>query len=173
MAIAEERRSAQNRQRVTGVSKIVLGILLRSVTHATFSPNRMSRPSSSRTLKPPSTPVKSRVSPGSTQVRARTQSGVRSVTPVRSKAPEVVVPPSPSVPLSIKEVIALKRAEAKKGQLKAGDGPLDNLASAEDALPDAPSKQEEDDILGRLSVRETIERARSTGENRPITFASC
>jgi hypothetical protein len=76
--------------------------------------------------------------------------------------------------LSIKEVIALKRAEAKKGQSKAGNGSLDNLASAaEDALPDAPSKQEEDDILGRLSVRETIERARNTGENRPITFASC
>jgi len=135
--------------------------------------SQIRQPSSSRTLKPPSTPVKSKASAGSTPVRARTQSGVRSATPVKLKAPEVAVPPTPSAPLSIKEVIALKRAEAKKAKSGAGNGSLDSFASLEDALPDAPSKQEEDDILGRLPVRETIERARNTGENRPFIFVSC
>lgn len=127
---------------------------------------------SSRTLKSPSTPVKARVSPGITPVRTRTQSGPRTATPVKPKTPEVA-PPTPRVPLSIKEVIALKRAEAKKGQSKAGNGPLDSFTSLEDALPNAPNKQEEEDILGRLSVRETIDRARNTGENPPITCVSC
>lgn len=182
--------------------------------------SRIPQPSSSRTLKPPSTPIKSKVSPGSTPDRARTQSGVRPAAPVKSVAPEVVpptptvplslketaglkkatkvspgstparvrtqsgvrsaapvkskapevVPPTPAAPLSIKEIIALKRAEAKKGQTKAGSGSLDNVVNPEDALPDVSRKQEEDDILGRLSVRETIERARNTGKNQSITF---
>ena len=61
-----------------------------------------------------------------------------------------VVPQTPSVPLSLKEAIALKRAEAEKGQAKTVNGPLDSFESLEDALPNAPSKQE-DDILGRLT----------------------
>jgi len=65
--------------------------------------------------------------------------------------------------LSLKEAIALRRAEAKKAQAKGAGGGLDSLASLEDAIPDA-SKPEEEDLLGRLSVRDTIERARSTGE---------
>lgn len=126
--------------------------------------SRIPQPSSSRTPKPPSTPIRSKVSSGSTPVRSRTQPGARAVTPAKSKASEV--PQTPSVPLSIKEVIALKRAEVKK-QSKAGNGSLDSCASPEDALPNA-SSQQEDDILGRLSVRETIEKARNTGENQPI-----
>jgi hypothetical protein len=128
--------------------------------------SRIPQPSSSRTLKQPSTPIKKVISRG-TPIKARAQPGARAVTPVKSKVE--VVPQTPSVPLSIKEVIALKRAEAKKGQSKAANGPLDSFESLEDALPNAPSKQE-DDILGRLSVRETIERARSTGENQSITL---
>ena len=131
--------------------------------------SRIPQPSSSRTLKQPSTPTKKVTSRG-TPVRARAQPGARAVTPVKSKVEtSEVVPQTPSVPLSIKEVIALKRAEAKKGQSKAVNGPLDSFESLEDALPNAPIKQE-DDILGRLSVRETIERARSTGENQSITL---
>ena len=126
--------------------------------------SRVPQPLSSRTLKPPSTPVRAKVSSGSTPISSRT----RALTPVKSKASEVV-PQTPTVPLSIKEVIALKRAEAKKGQSKAGNGSLDSLASPEDALSNAPSQQE-DDILGRLSVRETIEKARNTGENQPATL---
>jgi hypothetical protein len=129
--------------------------------------SRTPQPFSSRTLKQPSTPIKKVVSRDSL-VKTRAQQGARAATPVKSKVDtSEVVPPTPSVPLSLKEVIALKRAEAKKGQAKAANGPLDNFESLEDALPNAPSKQEED-ILGRLSVRETIERARSTGENQSI-----
>ena len=131
--------------------------------------SRIPQPSSSRTLKQPSTPIKKAPSRG-TPIRARAQPGSRAVTPVKSKVEaSEVVPQSPSVPLSIKEVIALRRAEAKKGQSKAANGPLDSFESLEDALPNVPSKQE-DDILGRLSVRETIERARDTGENQSVTL---
>ncbi|KAJ7757733.1 hypothetical protein DFH07DRAFT_742106 [Mycena maculata] len=66
----------------------------------------------------------------------------------------------PEMPqLSIKEAIALKRAEAKKAQQTTG--PLDNFAGLEDAIPNAAPP--EDDILGRPPLRETIERAKSTG----------
>ena len=131
--------------------------------------SRIPQPSSSRTLKQPSTPIRKVASRGS-PIKARAQPGGRATTPVKSKV-EVsdVVPQTPSVPLSIKEVIALKRAEAKKGQAKAANSPLDSFESLEDALPNAPSKQE-DDILGRVSIRETIERARSTGKNQSITL---
>jgi hypothetical protein len=131
--------------------------------------SRIPQPSSSRSLKQPSTPIK-KVSSRGSPIKARAQPGARAATPVKSKIEaSEVVPQTPSVPLSIKEVIALKRAEAKKGQAKAANGPLDSFESLEDALPNAPSKQE-DDILGRLSVRETIERARSTGENQSSTL---
>lgn len=131
--------------------------------------SRIPQPSSSRTLKQPSTPIK-KVSSRGTPIKTRAQPVARAVTPVKSKVEaSEVVPQTPSVPLSIKEVIALKRAEARKGQSKAANGPLDSFESLEDALPNAPDKQE-DDILGRLSVRETIEKARSTGENRSITL---
>ncbi|CAA7269657.1 unnamed protein product [Cyclocybe aegerita] len=128
--------------------------------------SRIPQPPSSRpSLKPPSTPGKTRITTGSTPIRTRTQSTPRSPAPAKAKVASQPPPPSPapSAPaLSIKEAIALKRAEAKKAQEKAGSGGLDNLGSLEDALPDAP-KQEEDDLLGRLTVRDTIESARSTG----------
>ncbi|KAL0953182.1 hypothetical protein HGRIS_004437 [Hohenbuehelia grisea] len=68
--------------------------------------------------------------------------------------------------LSTRELIALKRAEAKKAQASRGASGIDSFTSIEDALPStSPHKREfaEEDILGRLSIRETIERARSTG----------
>ena len=130
--------------------------------------SRIPQPPPSRTLKQPSTPIKKVPSKG-TLIKARAQPGARAATPVKSKVESSEVPQTPSVPLSLKEVIALKRAEAKKGQAKAANGPLDSFESLEDALPNTPTKQE-DDILGRLSVRETIERARSTGENQSITL---
>lgn len=131
--------------------------------------SRIPQSSSPRIARPPLTPVGSKVSSRSTPIRTKTQPSARAVTPVKSKAPEVPVPQTPTVPLSLKEVIALKRAEAKKEQSKAGNGSLDSFASLEDTLPNAPNKQE-DDILGRLSVRETIEKARNTGDNQPITL---
>ncbi|KAF8131287.1 hypothetical protein K438DRAFT_1643160 [Mycena galopus ATCC 62051] len=68
----------------------------------------------------------------------------------------------PSKPLSIKEAIALKRAQAKKAQTSGGVSPLDDLSSLADSIPNAPPP-EDDDILGRPPLRETIERAKSTG----------
>jgi hypothetical protein len=72
----------------------------------------------------------------------------------------------PAVPaMSIKEQIALKRAEAKKAMAaRNGGGGLDDMSSLEDAIPGEPVAPAEEDILGRWSVRETIERARSTGD---------
>ncbi|KAJ6589021.1 hypothetical protein B0H19DRAFT_1102525 [Mycena capillaripes] len=67
-----------------------------------------------------------------------------------------------SKPLSIKEAIALKRAQAKKSQTSGGVSPLDDLSSLADAIPNAPPPEDED-ILGRPPLRDTIERAKSTG----------
>lgn len=74
--------------------------------------------------------------------------------------------------MSIKEAIALKRAEARKvmenRSRSAGVNVLDGL---EDALPAvATAPKEDDDILGRDNLREVIERAKSTGEwKNPFT----
>lgn len=54
----------------------------------------------------------------------------------------------------------MKRAEAKKTKGIGGSG---HLGSLEDANPIASNVAPEEDLLGRLSVKETIERARSTG----------
>ncbi len=65
--------------------------------------------------------------------------------------------------MSTKEVIALKRAEAKKAM--AAQKALSEhggLNGFEDMLPTSAHAADEDD-LGRLSMRETIERARSSG----------
>ena len=57
----------------------------------------------------------------------------------------------------------MKRADAKKALSKSTSG--SGVGGLEDALPDvAGIQQEDEDLLGRLSVRETIEQARSTGE---------
>jgi hypothetical protein len=131
----------------------------------------MSRiPTSSTTrspYKPPPSPAKSRVG-ASTPTRARTKSTTRSTTPSK---PAIENDYLTSVPaLSIKEAIALKRAEAKKP--KAGGSGLGSLAGLEDALPTTASRQDDDDILGRWSVKEAIERARNTGDYR-IGFCVC
>lgn len=65
--------------------------------------------------------------------------------------------------MSIREAIALKRAEAKKAQTGLPDG---GGMDWEAKIPDLPAQaaQDSDDILGRWPLRETIERGRSTGE---------
>ncbi|KAI0691314.1 hypothetical protein BC835DRAFT_1509395 [Cytidiella melzeri] len=87
--------------------------------------------------------------------------------PAKSKSFEDEPPGGPSPPpMSIREQIALKRAEAKKAMSKSlGSGAgFDDFSSLVDALPAALGKPEEDAVdLGRWSVKETIERARSTG----------
>ncbi|CAK5263046.1 unnamed protein product [Mycena citricolor] len=110
-----------------------------------------------------------KLTPGGT-ARTRTTSSIkRATTPVKSTtisrrndAPKVPVLDDPADrPLSIKEAIALKRAEAKKAQA-AKSTPLDDFSTLEDAIPDAPPPEEED-ILGRPPLRETIEKAKQTG----------
>ncbi|KAF8959453.1 hypothetical protein BDZ97DRAFT_1906209 [Flammula alnicola] len=115
--------------------------------------SRIPQPSSSRSgIRPPSTPVKSRIAPSNDPVRTRTLS-TRSATPSKPKVAEAppLPPPSP-------------------GHASGGGG-LDGLSTLEDALPTVVGKQEEDDLLGRLSIRDTIEQARSTGSLNLATRA--
>ncbi|GLB40539.1 putative leucine rich repeat [Lyophyllum shimeji] len=128
--------------------------------------SRIPPPSSSRsTTRAPTTPVKSRGAAPLTP-RVRTQS-TKSTTPSKpSSKPVVNAAPSqdtPPPPLSIKEAIALRRAEAKKAQSKLSSGPQHDFLSLDDASPVPAMKQEDEDILGRWPIRETIERARSSG----------
>ncbi|KAH9483257.1 hypothetical protein JR316_0005361 [Psilocybe cubensis] len=136
--------------------------------------SRIPQPSSSRTsLKPPTTPGKSRIattsspSASAASTRTRTISTARSKTPTKPKANTSPPPPKdpPAPTLSIKEAIALKRAEAKKAQAKLGSGAgsrgLEDIGDLADALPEVKPPEEED-LLGRLPVRDTIEQARST-----------
>lgn len=51
-------------------------------------------------------------------------------------------------------------------------GEADKWTGLEDTMPDAP-KPEEEDLLGRMSVRDTIERARNTGKSQTVTPAWC
>lgn len=114
-------------------------------------------------LRPPSTPVRTRLNSTNTPLKARGQSSARSKTPTkRVPSPTPQVPTGP--PLSIKEAIALRRADAKKAQVKGSNNGGNDFISLDDSSPLTTTKQEEEDVLGRWSVRETIERARSTGD---------
>ncbi|THU97663.1 outer arm dynein light chain 1 [Dendrothele bispora CBS 962.96] len=132
-------------------------------------------------LPPPSTrdrsrsPMKPSPSPSPSKSRMGTTTPVRATTPVRTRTKSSTGPrkpvekeePPPTPTMSIKEQIALKRAEAKKAMTArsgGGDGGgLNDMSSLEDAIPGTPPPPPEEDILGRWSVRETIERARSSG----------
>jgi hypothetical protein len=80
--------------------------------------------------------------------------------PLKSPAALPVEPPRSPAKLSVREQIALKRAEAKKTTLAvpSGDGGL-----GPDSVPGPLTPVEEDDPLGRLPLREVIERAKSSG----------
>ncbi|KAJ6545025.1 hypothetical protein DFH09DRAFT_1088225 [Mycena vulgaris] len=132
--------------------------------------SRIPQPSRSTPRKTPASPA---IPPAS---RVRTKSTVpRATTPSKPARkpysdtdsfldkPKFTQEEPLSKPLSIKEAIALKRAEAKKSQTSAAPpSPLDDFSGLEDAIPNAPPP-EEDDPLGRPSLRDTIERAKSTG----------
>ncbi|KII89737.1 hypothetical protein PLICRDRAFT_52904 [Plicaturopsis crispa FD-325 SS-3] len=125
-------------------------------------PKTLATPSRSRApspLKPPGSPSTPRLRTKSTPNK-----------PSRTTAPPPPLPDSdvPTKPaLSIKEAIALKRAEAKKSAMKSGTGGggLDTMDSLEYALADAVKPSDDDNVaeLGRWSVKETIERGRNTG----------
>ncbi|KAF6743555.1 leucine-rich repeat-containing protein 40 [Ephemerocybe angulata] len=120
------------------------------------------KPSTSST---PSKPTRT-LTPATPSARTRTTSTLaRATTPTRK--PRNEEPTSPAKPaLSTKERIALMRAEAKKAQGGASSGGgLGDMSTLDEALP-ANSQQateEEADLLGRMPLRETIEKARSTG----------
>lgn len=142
------------------------------------TPSKASAPTPSPSPTPSQSRITSTLSPG--VLRARTKSNVRptaaSPTPSRSRTPstaprpvatrppvpkvkpqEPVTPSAPAVSaLSIREAIALKRAEAKKGKVSPA-------ISAEDEVPPTSEPEPEEDIYGRQSVRDTIRKARETG----------
>ncbi|KAJ8496870.1 hypothetical protein ONZ51_g836 [Trametes cubensis] len=108
-----------------------------------------------------------RSQPSLKNVRPATRSPTKS--PARRPQPlpaEEDIPPSPKPQLSIREQIALKRAEAKKAAVKtspAGSVSGD-FAGLENASPETFNQPPPIDVdLGRWSIKETIERARSSG----------
>ncbi|ETW83479.1 hypothetical protein HETIRDRAFT_383547 [Heterobasidion irregulare TC 32-1] len=124
-------------------------------------------PATSRLRSPsPTTFPTSRLSPTTTSsttaspARLRTKSTPK---PVTRKPAVVEAPPLPkATPLSIREAIALKRSEAKKAMTASGGA--SPIVRAAAGLDDALFAQEDPNLdMGRRSVRETIERARSTG----------
>ncbi|KAJ3561359.1 hypothetical protein NP233_g10241 [Leucocoprinus birnbaumii] len=146
----------------------------RTRTQSTTATGRAgtSTPTSSTTLRPTTPGVRKTGSAMSlkTKVPATPKSKPGSPTKLKPSistnvnahaAPEKV-PPTPS--MSIREAIALKRAEAKKTQAKSVGGALADMSTLEEALPPhAIPTQEEEDLLGRATLREAIEKARSTG----------
>lgn len=127
-------------------------------------------PSKPRSLAPPASrlrptsPSKPSVNTA-TPTRIRTKSTPQSPNKAARSQQLEEEPPVPKTPISIKEAIALKRAEAKKANLsKPAGGNLDDFTGLEEADPNQLNEEESVDELGRLSLKETIERARSTGE---------
>lgn len=131
--------------------------------------SRIPQSSSSRSPLKPST--NSPVSNPSTNSKFRTplRTGVSPTPPSSKTSSGTTNQDTVSSSLSIKEAIALRRAEAKKTQLKA---PSNDFISLEDASPVPVPQKEEEDILGRWPIRETIERARSTGQNATLVTVS-
>lgn len=149
------------------------GFLISTTNIGEMSRIPQTRSPSKPSARAPTTPLRNKSSssalaPPSIRVRTTSTPRATAATPARVKSTYEDAPPVPSSTpaLSIKEAIALRRAEAKKAQAKSpiSGGGLDSLESLQDAIPDALKPTEEEDILGRLSIRDTIERARSTGE---------
>ncbi|KAI0058741.1 L domain-like protein [Artomyces pyxidatus] len=150
---------------------------------ASPSNSRLGSPSASRILKPststlsvPSSPRSRATSPtklgkqapsptpSSSPTRLRTKSTPR---PPASKLVEETPVPSKAPPMSLKEAIAMKRAETKKAMAASQSAVRggDEWTGLESAVPDsAGAKEHSVDVdLGRWSVRDTIERARNSG----------
>ncbi|KAI0298049.1 hypothetical protein B0F90DRAFT_1735930 [Multifurca ochricompacta] len=99
--------------------------------------------------------------------RPRTKSPTKPPTRLRPNEPEQATP-SKAPPMSMKEAIALKRAEAKKAmtvqKATTARDRLNGYDGVDDASPAAGgTPATEGDDLGRPSIRDTIERARSSG----------
>ncbi|KAG5340891.1 hypothetical protein C0989_012643 [Termitomyces sp. Mn162] len=124
--------------------------------------SRFQSSSSHSPLKPATNSRGSSISANSRFRTPSTRSGISPTPKTPSGATDQV---TTSSSLSIKEAIALRRAEAKKAQSKVSSN---DFVSSEDASPLPVPKKDEEDILGRWPIRETIERARSTGHDDKI-----
>lgn len=92
------------------------------------------------------------------------KSPVRKATKPPSPADPESSPASPKPALSLREAIALKRAEAKKAKASANTSSVDAFAEIDENFKPVQKQKGEDLLdLGRWSVRETIERSRSSG----------
>ena len=125
-----------------------------SIPKPTSTPSTPSKPKPKPATRPTLTPKSSnpRLNP----------SPNKPTTPLPQKQRKVELDPTKPA-LSLKEVIAQKRAEARK--LKS-TSPVQSDPSTlgDDTVPAVLSRsQEEAEDFGRWSLRETIERARSTG----------
>ncbi|KIY74288.1 hypothetical protein CYLTODRAFT_448050 [Cylindrobasidium torrendii FP15055 ss-10] len=134
---------------------------------ATLSPSPTPRTRATSTLSPevprprtkstasavPRTRTTSTVPPVPTSPKPRQAAATKSPAP----KPKAEAPSSSAAQLSIREAIALKRAEARKIKTKSPS------PAPEDQVPPTNERIPEDDLYGRQSVKETVERARSTG----------
>ena len=128
-------------------------------------PSSLSTPTSKTRPKPPPSPTPTpalRPKPSLKTLKPKSPAVSRRTPPLPSPthAP-------PSKPLSIREQIALKRAQAKDAAGRSGSPASgSDFGSLEDADPTTLKKRPEDAMidLGRWSVKETIERARSSGQ---------
>jgi hypothetical protein len=116
-----------------------------------------------RTISSNAKPSQSSSDRGPSSDRLRTHSVTKSPSRLRLKEPEPATPAKAAPTMSMKEAIAFKRAEAKKAMAaQKTSSEHDGSSGLEDMLPTSAHAADEDD-LGRLSMRETIERARSSG----------
>lgn len=137
----------------------------RSPRPAVSSNSLRARYTSAPSPKPPVSPGNSRLTvPATPSARQTSPSPRKRIT---EKKPVEESPEPPASKLSLKEQIALKRAEAKKAAQATRNAPSGELAEFgvdDDPMPLKTKNIEEDvDSMGRWSVRETIERARSSG----------
>lgn len=94
-------------------------------------------------------------------LKTKTSTSRLSPRPKVSSLPPEPEPPSPSKALTLKEQIALRRAEQlKKGSTSKGADPREDIVILGG---DAASPTADDDFLGRWSIRESVDRAKSSG----------
>lgn len=137
--------------------------------------SRVPRPAKSYSnIRSPVSTAKPTLAPSTpkTPAKLRVPSGGKS-RPSSPSKPTEDLPETPKPKLSVKAQIALKREEAKKAaaaeQKRAAAGFANTFDDAIDAIPDKGKKTaDEADSLGRWSVRETIERARNSGEHMSL-----
>ena len=121
----------------------------------------LAKPRAKTPVAPPTPTLRTQTSLRSLKTRSPTKSPAKRTQPLPA---DEDLPPSPRPQLSIREQIALKRAEAKKAIAKASPVKAE-FEGLEDASPQTYNQPAVHDVdLGRWSVKETIERARSSGK---------